>query len=122
MMTPQARGRVEAVVLQKPPSVPGYEPDRVDEVGEDRLGDEVVEVDADPAGFDALTAVGDLVVELAGTVQIDAQQPVSVWTGAGTAAAGLDPEQVVEQCHDVVVVQIAASGARTTNDTIDNRS
>ena len=65
-MTPQTRCRVEAVVLQKPPSVPGDEPDRGDEVGEDRLGDEVVDVDANPAGFDALTAVGDLAVELAG--------------------------------------------------------
>ena len=47
MMTPQTRCRVEAVVLKEPPSVPGQEPDRVDEVAEDRLGDEVVEVDAE---------------------------------------------------------------------------
>ena len=37
----------------------------------------------------------------------DAEQPVAVGAGARAAAAGLDPEQVVEQGHDVVVVQIA---------------
>ena len=34
----------------------------------------------------------------------------------------LDAEQVVEQGDDEVVVQVAAAGRRTTNDTIDSRS
>jgi hypothetical protein len=37
--------------------------------------------------------------------QVDAEQAVAVGPGAGAAAAGLDAEEIVEQRHDVVVVQ-----------------
>ena len=86
VVSPHSAGRVEAVVLEQSPAVSGDEPDCLDEVGEDRLGDEVVEVDADPARFDALAAVGDLAFELMGTVQVDAQQAMSVGARARAAA------------------------------------
>jgi hypothetical protein len=42
---------------------------------------------------------------------VDAEQAVTVWAGARAAAAGLDAEQVVEQRHDEVVVQVPAAVA-----------
>ena len=41
-----------------------------------------------------------------GPLLVDAKQPVSVRACARAAAAGLDPEQVVEQRDDEVVVQV----------------
>ena len=85
-----------------------HEVDRLDDVLEDGLGDEVVERDARPAGLDALApATHDLALVLVRALEVDAEQPVAVGAGARAAAAGLDPEQVVEQGDDVVVVQIA---------------
>jgi hypothetical protein len=104
---PQPRRHVEAVVAEHPPAVPGDEPDGLDDVGARRVADEVVEVDPHPAGLDALAAAGDLGLELVGAVEVDAEQPVPVGTGARAAAARLDPEQVVEQRHHEVVVQVA---------------
>ena len=43
-----------------------------------------------------------------GRREVDAQQPVPIRPGAGAAAPRLDAEQVVEQRHDEVVVQVAA--------------
>src|ERR1035437_8573122 len=43
VMSPQPGGGVESVVLEQPPALSGAEPDGLDEVAEDRLGDEVVE-------------------------------------------------------------------------------
>ena len=43
----------------------------LNEVLEDGLGDEVVEVDACPAGLDALAAVADFPLELVGSLDID---------------------------------------------------
>jgi hypothetical protein len=86
MVSPQSGSGVEAVVLEQPPPLSGDEPDGRDDVAEDRLGDEVVEVDADPAGFDALAAVGDLAFELMRTVQIGAQQPMTIRAGARATA------------------------------------
>ena len=83
-------------VLKQSPAVWGDEPDCLDEVGEDRHGNEVVEVDADPARFDALAAVAELALEPMGTVQVDAQQAMSVGARARAAATGLDSEEVVE--------------------------
>ena len=53
---PQPGRRVEAVVRQQPPAVVGDQRDRLDDVVEHGLGDEVVEVDPHPAGLDALAA------------------------------------------------------------------
>ena len=78
---------------------------------EDRLAHEVVEVDPHPAGLDALAAAGDLALELVGPLEVDAEQPVAVRAGAGAAAATLDAEQVVEDRHHEVVVQVAARRA-----------
>ena len=75
------------------------------------LGDEVVEVHAHPAGLDALAAVGDLALELVGSVEVDAEQPVTVRSRARAAAARLDAEKVVEDGDDEVVVEVPAAGA-----------
>ena len=56
----------------------GHQPDRLDHVVEHGLGDEVVEVDPDPARLDALAAVRDLALELVRPLQVDAEQPVPV--------------------------------------------
>ena len=60
-VVPSAGVRVEAVVGQGTVTVGGDQVDGVDEVVADGVADEVVEVDADPAGFDAVAAEGDLV-------------------------------------------------------------
>ena len=78
-----------------------------DEVVEHRVGEEVVEVDPHPTGLDPLASRGDLAREAVGLVEVDAQELVSVRAGARAPAAGLDAEQVVEQGHDEVVVQVA---------------
>ena len=45
-----------------------------------------------------------------GTVQVDAQQVMAVGARARAAATGLDPEEVVEDGYDEVVVEVAAAG------------
>ncbi len=92
-----------------------HEVDRVEDELEHRLADEVVEVDPDPAGLDALAAAGDLALELVRGLEVDPEQAVAVRARARAAAARLDPEQVVEQRDDEVVVEVAARrGARRT--------
>src|SRR5690348_3540258 len=75
-------------------------------IGDD-VGDEVVEVDADPARLDALAPAGDLARELVRALEVDAEQVVAVGAGARAASAGLDAEEVVEDRDDEVVVQVA---------------
>ena len=53
----------------------------------------------------------DLTLELVRALGVDAEQPVPVRSGAGTAAARLDAEQVVQHRDDEVVVQIATVGS-----------
>src|ERR1035438_8461270 len=92
----------------------GHQPDGFDDVGEHSLGDEVVEAHPGPAGLDALAPMGDLAVELTRAVQVDAQQPVSIRARARAAAAGLDPEQVVQQGNHEVAMEVwPALGAPT---------
>src|SRR6478609_8603854 len=107
VVLPQTRRRLEDVVAEQAPTVTGHEPDRLDDVVGDDVGDEVVEVDAHPAGLDSLAAASDLALELVGALEVDAEQVVAVGAGARTAAAGLDAEEVVEDGHDEVVVQVA---------------
>lgn len=83
----------------------GDQVDGVDQVVAHGFGDEVVEVDADPAGFDAFPAARDLGAELQGPRVADAEQPVAVRPGARAAAARLHAEQVVEHGDDIVVVE-----------------
>jgi len=56
--------------------------DRLHDVLEHLVADEVVEVDPHPAGLDALAAAGDLALELVAGLEIDPQQPVAVRTRA----------------------------------------
>ena len=107
MVLPQPRRRLEDVVAEQAPPVTSHEPDRLDDVVGDDVGDEVVEVDAYPAGLDALAAAPDLALELVGALEVDAEQVVAVGAGARAAAAGLDAEEVVEDGDDEVVVQVA---------------
>ncbi len=109
-VTPQPGPGVEAVVGQQPPALGRDEVHRVDDVVDHRRTHEVVEVDPHPAGLDPLAAGGDLLLELVRALDVDAEQPVAVRPRARAAAAGLDPEQVVEQRDHEVVVQVAATG------------
>ena len=59
-MAPDGSVRFEPIVGQKPPPVLGDEIDRLDDVFELVLVDEIVEVDPDPARLDDLTAFADL--------------------------------------------------------------
>ncbi|HEY6794836.1 MAG TPA: hypothetical protein VI248_09145 [Kineosporiaceae bacterium] len=105
VVAPQAALRIEAVVAEQAPAVGGEQVDGIDEVVGDGVGEEVVEVDPHPAGFEAAAAGADGVLEAAGAVGVDVQETVAVGAGAGAAAAGLDAEQVVEDGDEVVVVQ-----------------
>ena len=60
---PQPRAGIEAVVGQQRCTAVGDELDRRQDVVELGLVDEVVEVDPDPAGLDALAARADLAFE-----------------------------------------------------------
>src|SRR3954464_9247775 len=110
-MPPQTGCLLELVLGQQLPAIRRDDLDGLQQVVEDRFADEVVEVDPNPAGLDALAPACDLTFELVRGVQIDSQQPVPVGTGAGAAAARLDPEEIVEQRDDVVVVQVAPAMA-----------
>src|SRR5262249_41351658 len=61
-----------------------------------------------PAGLDALATAGNLALELVRPLDVDPEQAVAIGARARAAAAGLDAEQVVEDGHDEVVVQVAA--------------
>ena len=105
---PQPGRRLEPVPRQEPPALARDERDGSHEEVEHGLADEVVEVDPDPAGLDALAAARDLALERVRGLDVDAEQPMAVRPGTRTAAARLDPEQVVEQRDDEVVVEVAA--------------
>src|SRR3569623_3568866 len=105
-MAPLTGIEIEAVVRQQAPAVVRDQVDRVDDELELRLAEEVVEVDAHPARLDALAAADDLALEFLAGLDVDAEQAMPVRTGAATAAARLDAEQVVEQRDDEVVVQV----------------
>ena len=64
VMAPQPGCRVEAVLGEQLPAVLGEQVDRIEEVVEHGLGDEVVEADAGPARLDAFATMCDLVFEL----------------------------------------------------------
>ena len=83
---PQTRVGLEAIARQQLVALVGDQVHRIDDVVERLLVDEVVEVDTDPAGLDALAASIDLALELMRAVEIDAQQPMPVRTGARAAA------------------------------------
>ena len=119
-VVPQPGRGIEPVPRQQLPALIRHEIHRIQDEGEHRLGQEIREVHADPAGLDALAPEGDLLLELARRGDVDAEQAMSVWTGARAAPARLDPEEIVQERHHEVVMQIAAP-CRTTNDTIDSR-
>ena len=108
-MLPPAGARVETVVRQQPPAVPGDEVHGGDDVVADGGRHHVVEGDPDPAVLDARTAAADLLPLRPRLGGGDAEQPVRVRPGARAAAAGLDPEQVVEHGDHELVVQVAVA-------------
>ena len=110
-VSPQPPRGIEPVLRQQPPAIGRDELHGIEDVLEYRLADEVVEVDADPAGLDALAARQDLLLQPMGGREVDAQQPMTVGTGARAAAPRLDAEQVVEQRHHQVVMQVATAVA-----------
>jgi hypothetical protein len=65
---------------------------------------------------------GDGLLEGVRAFEVDAEQAVAVGPGAAAPATRLDAEQVVEQRHHEVVVEVATGPQRTTNETIDSRS
>jgi hypothetical protein len=62
-VVPEPGGRVEAVERKRAVAVAGEQVDGVDEVVADGVGDEVVEVDPDSAGFDAFAAEAEFAFE-----------------------------------------------------------
>src|SRR6188472_4280957 len=105
-MTPEPGRRLEAVPGRQPPAVASDQRDRPNDVVEDGFADEVVEVHPDPAWLDPFAAAGDLALERMGRLDIDTEQPMTVWPGARAASPGLDPEQVVEQRDHEVVMEV----------------
>ena len=91
-VVPQAGVWTKGVVGEETVAIPGEQFHGVDQVIPHGVGYEVVEVDAGPARFDAFTTQLDFVAVGAGMPRVDGQEPVPVRAGAGTAAAGLDPE------------------------------
>ena len=118
LVLPQTRSGVEPVVGQQTVAELGCEMHSGDEVVKDRLGDEVVEVDPGPARLDTFAALTDLALEFVRPVHVDAEQPVTVGTCAGAAAARLDTEKVVQDRNDEVVVKVSTVGP-TDNETGD---
>src|SRR6266545_2135580 len=108
-VAPEPAVRVETVLRQQRPAMRGDQVHRLQDVLEDRFGDEVPEADAYPAGFDPLAAGKDLPLETVRALDVDAEQAVAVRAGARATAPGLDAEQVVEQRHHEVVVQVPAA-------------
>src|SRR5262245_59872147 len=86
-VTPQPRRRLEAIPRRQPPPVTGDQRNGANDVVEHCLTDEIVEVHADPAGLDALAPAGDLALERVGRLDVDAEQSMTVRTGARAAAA-----------------------------------
>ena len=119
-MPPEPGGCVEPVVLDEPVPQIRDQLDGRDDVREHGLGDEVVEVHADPARLDPLAAPRDLGAQLLGLIEVDPQQTVPVRSGARAPAARLDAEQIVEDRHDQVVVQIHPAGS-TDHETDDRQ-
>ena len=109
-VAPEPGERIEVVGRQEAPAVRRHEIDRRDDVVEDGLGDEVVERDARPPGLDSLAAAAHDLPVLLRAFEADPEQPVAVRSGARAATSRLDPEEVVEQRDDVVVVEVAAGG------------
>ena len=105
-----------AVVGKQPVSAVRDQLCRVDEVVGNDVRDEVIEVDPGPPRLDAPAAAAYLVAEGVRGGCVDFQQPVAVRPGAGAAAARLDPEQVVEHRHDIVVVQVPVTVADAQRD------
>ena len=89
--------------------VPAQQVDRLDQEAGDGVADEVVEAEPDPAGLDAEVAPPGLLAQVARPVGADAEQPVPVRPGTGAATPGLDAEQVVEERHHQLVVQVAVA-------------
>ncbi len=106
-MPPEPGEWVEAVGRKEAPAVRRNEIDRGHDVLEDGLGDEVVERDARPARLDPLAPAADDLPVLERALEPDAEQPVAIRAGTRASSARLDPEQVVEQRDDVVVVEVS---------------
>src|SRR5262249_3775611 len=118
-VAPEPRERVEAVFREEPPAVGRHHVDGGDDVFEDRLGDEVVEGDARPARLDPLAAAAYDPPVLVRALEADSEQAMPVRPRARAAATRLDPEEIVEQSDDVVVVEVAAG--RRADDERDDR-
>ncbi len=105
-VTPQTGRRLEGVAGEEGGSFCCDEANGIDDVVEGLVVDEVVEIDPDPAGLDALTAAGDLSFEGMRTVEVDPEEPVAVGSGARTTAPGLDAEEIVQDGNHEIVVEI----------------
>lgn len=92
-VAPQTGPRVEAVRRQKPDRGGGDHVHGFDDEVELRLGEVEAEAQPGPPRLDAEPAVDGLAGEPMGVVQVDAQQPVAVRSGAGAAAAALDADR-----------------------------
>ena len=103
MVTPQSAHGLEPVVIEELPALACDQPNSFDDVGEGFLAYEVVEVHPHPARLDPLATIGDLGLELVRVVKIDPQKAVPVRARAGAPSPGLNPEQIIEECHHEVV-------------------
>ncbi len=88
-----------------------YQLNAAQQIDELLFGDEVVEVDADPPRFDPLAPCQDLLLETVRGLVVYSEQPVPVGSGAGTTAAGLNSQEVIEHGDDEVVVEILGAVA-----------
>jgi len=108
-VTPPPRARIEPVFGQQPGTGRGDQMHGLDDEVDGRIGHVVGETHPDPARLDAEPAIDGLGGEVASPVVVDAEKPMSVWSGTGTTAATLDAEQVAEHGYDETVVQVPAT-------------
>mmetsp|Transcript_124349 Transcript_124349/g.215534 ORF Transcript_124349/g.215534 Transcript_124349/m.215534 type:complete len:298 (+) Transcript_124349:1650-2543(+) len=105
LVPPEPGLRVEAVLAQQAPAVLRNQLHSLEDVLELLFAGDVAEAQAGPAQLGPFLLPRCLPHGLTRFV-VDLQQAVPVGPGARAAPAGLDPEEVVEQGHDVVVVQV----------------
>src|SRR5262245_16536542 len=112
-MAPQSGAGFEAVLGQQQGPVVRHQVYRFDDVADFGGGFKIVEANPHPPGLNALAAGDDLLLEPVRAIHVDPEEPVTVRAGAGTAASGLDAEQIVEHRYHKIVVQVAL--ARSTD-------
>ena len=115
-VVPQARGGVEAVQRQQLPALTRDQVDRLDDVVEHRLADEVVEADAGEPEHRSRPPAHHLRVHRRRPGGVDRIDAMDVRAGAEAPAARLDPEQVAQQGDHKVRVQHPARVADAERD------